>query len=75
METSAKYEAGQISRQTSTREQVLYSPYFQCVASTADSMIMAGGLCPVPDTENFDVLIESAINFTDRLIEKVGERL
>jgi hypothetical protein len=53
-----------------TREQVLQSAYFHRVASTADSMIMAGwGKNLV-----YEELIEEAIAFTDRLIERVELR-
>lgn len=71
--SSAEYRVEQPLYPTENREQVLHSAYFQCVASTADSIIMAGGLSP--DPEDNEQLIEMAIAFTDKLIEKVGEKL
>lgn len=73
METPVKYEVDKPIYPDNKREQVLKSAYFQRVASTADSMIMAGG--PPPDLAEFDDLIENAIAFTDQLIERVGEKL
>ena len=72
METSAEYRVEQPLYPTNNREQVLRSPYFQCVASTADSIIMAGGLSP--DPEDNEQLIEMATAFTDKLIEEVGKK-
>lgn len=77
MEQSRKYVAklepiGQGSIQpVDEKERILNSPYFISVANTAEAMIMAGGL----PAEEYDELIEDAIAFTDKLIEKVGERL
>lgn len=74
MEQSTKYLTEPIEASLYTenkREQVLHSPYFQCVASTADSMIIAGKLLPGREKE----LIEKAIAFTDMLIEKVGQKI
>jgi hypothetical protein len=56
-----------------TKEQILHSAYFQAVASTANLMIMAGGL--PPDLEQFDELVEVAIALTDKLIEEVGKKI
>ena len=75
METPVKYQVGKPIYPKNKREQVLNSAYYQAVASTADSMITAGGLYPVPDTQNLEVVIEMAIAFTDLLIEKVGQKI
>lgn len=75
METPVKYQVGKPIYPQNKREQVLHSAYFQAVASTADSMIMGGGLYPVPDTHNLEFVIDAAIAFTDQLIEKVGQKL
>jgi hypothetical protein len=93
METPATYK---VDRPTLTRKQitsrfgyedshpkadVLHSAYFQAVASTADSMIMANALgmtYPMKAKELFreeiDETIELAIAFTDKLIERVSDR-
>lgn len=71
METSIKYEADKPIYPDNKRQQVLHSPYFQCVASTADSMIAAAYI----PAEEYEQLIEDAIAFTDLLIQKVGERI
>jgi hypothetical protein len=75
METPVKYQVGKPIYPKNKREQVLNSAYYQAVASTADAMLTAGGLYPVPDRQNFEWVIDAAIAFTDQLIEKVGERL
>jgi hypothetical protein len=87
METSAKYVVGMPPCPPSVQRAkigqlfcmklhtknvtVLNSAYFQCVASRADSMIMAGQLEPGREQE----LIDEAIAFTDMLIELVGEKM
>lgn len=74
METPAKYQVDMPTCPPSVqRAKIINSAYFQAVARIADSLIMAwGGLSP--DPEENDELIETAIAFTDKLIEKVGER-
>lgn len=65
-----------------TREQILQSAYFQAVARTADSMIATGVINSgypedVDDPgrkKEIEKLVDMAIAFTDKLIEKVGER-
>lgn len=75
METPVKYQVDKPIYPENKREQVLKCAYYQAVASTADSMITAGGLYPVPDRQNFEFVIDAAIAFTDQLIEKVGEKM
>ncbi|MGL5836783.1 MAG: hypothetical protein ACRC1Z_26665 [Waterburya sp.] len=53
------------------RQEVLRSPYFQCVSLNAASMLAVGGIPP----EEYERLIDSAIAFTDMLIEKVAEKM
>lgn len=75
METPVKY-LGQIdipAKPKNKREKVLNSAYFQCVASTCDSIIMGNGLND--SSENHDWVIETAIAFTDQLIQKVEEKM
>jgi hypothetical protein len=73
METPAKYVVDKALYPSVQQEQVLMSAYFQCVASTADSMIISGAL----ETGALDEeeIIDRAIAVTDLLIEKVGERM
>jgi hypothetical protein len=71
METPAKYVVDKPLYPAKKKEQVLMSAYFQCVASTADSMIMAGKLEPGREQQ----LIDEAIAFTDLLIEQVGQKI
>ncbi len=71
MEKPGKYFVERSLYRATKKEEVLHSAYYQSVASTADSMIVAGSLLPGREEE----LIERAIAFTDKLIERVGEKL
>jgi hypothetical protein len=71
METKAEYRVEQPLYPTDTREQVLRSPYFQRVASIAEALIISRGIC---FSRELEPVIDDAIAFTDKLIEKVGER-
>jgi hypothetical protein len=72
METSAKYRVEQPLYPTDNREQVLHSAYFQRVASIAEALIVSRG---ITFSRELEPVVEDAIAFTDKLIEKVGERL
>lgn len=73
METPVKYEVDKPIYPENKRQEVLRSPYFQSVSSTADSMIMAVGL--TANEEQHEAIIRTAIAFTDLLIEKVGQKI
>jgi hypothetical protein len=72
METKAEYRVEQPLYPTDNREKVLHSAYFQRVASVAEAMIFARGVFYAKELEP---VIDDAIAFTDKLIEKVGQRL
>lgn len=73
METPVKYEVDKPIYPNNKRQEVLRSPYFQSVSSTADSIIMCVGLTENP--EQHEAIISRAIAFTDMLIEKVGQKM
>ena len=71
METKMKYQVDEpISKKIKEREAIVGSNYFQAIANLINSCITSGH-CERDD----ELLINSAISFTDKLIQKVGEKL
>ncbi len=69
METSTKYKAN-IYRPVDKRPQILTNAYCVTVKEFMSAMITSGYAY-----ESNDQLCEMAIGMTDKLIEKVGEKL
>lgn len=70
METPVKYEVDKPIYPDNKKQEVLRSPYFQAVASTAHSLLLG-----YESYASDETVIERAIAFTDKLIELVGEKL
>ncbi len=69
MEIPVEYRTNKpLYPKSNKQEQILNSPYFKVVASLAEAALVSGLVEP-------EEIAEHAINLTDQLIQKVGEKL